>query len=76
MSDAMVLAIGHLRPSMGPRLRSRGMQDSAALAGLLAELLQWGRGLGAAECCALGIGSVDRSDPLGLQWGRGLGAAE
>ena len=36
--------------------------------------LQWGRGLGAAECCC--VASCRHGGPSFLQWGRGLGAAE
>ena len=41
--------------------------------GALASFLQWGRGLGAAECPARRRAALR---PGSLQWGRGLGAAE
>src|SRR5690554_5242679 len=58
---------------MGPRLRSRGMSPMAAARLPSPSLLQWGRGLGAAECS-----NISDLAPLSyqLQWGRGLGAAE
>ena len=48
---AHVAAWGKERaPSMGPRLRSRGMDIVLTSMLVRGFLLQWGRGLGAAEC--------------------------
>ncbi len=58
---------------MGPRLRSRGIENLyTVLDGL--HTLQWGRGFAAAESPSPSLSRCARR--LALQWGRGFAAAE
>ena len=58
---------------MGPRLVSRGNAKTPVAAGAAGVMLQWGRGLLAAEMTYKGIDVIQEG---WLQWGRGLLAAE